>query len=288
MTTRRTRLMTAGWLAVMAPATMFAQAPAPASSVLVSAPVAASAPATPYPWRGREAEIEAFLREAPITHFKDIPVGITKPRRAYFAPGGAASSMAWKPLSPGLLHGKMESYKSEIAAYLLSRHLGLDLVPPVVERDIKGRKGAAIYWIDGVRPWNPSEPPVAVGPKWSRQTSQMMMFDLLIANIDRNQGNLLLDDAGNLHLIDHSRAFTTQPGLGTLKAPRQFDRALWAQMDALTHESLQSILRPWLDRMQIDALLKRRDAMRRLIERQVQERGDTVVFLPAPQAPTNS
>ena len=35
------------------------------------------------------------------------------------------------------------------------------------------------------------------------------VFDCLTANIDRNSGNLLVDPAWNLVLIDHSRAFAT-------------------------------------------------------------------------------
>ena len=241
----------------------------------------AAARPVPYAWRGHEAEIEEFLRTAPITRFTEIPVGITKPRRGYFAPGGPVRSMAWKPLTPGVLHGKMESYRSEIAAYLLSRHLGLHMVPPVVERRQGGVKGAAVYWIDGVRPWNPDQPPKMPGAKWSRQTSRMLMFDQLIANIDRNQGNLLYDDVGHLYLIDHSRAFITQPGLGTLKPPRQFDRELWARMAALTRDDLAALLAPWVDGVQIAALLKRRDEMQKYIDRQVRERGESVTFLPA-------
>jgi hypothetical protein len=249
--------------------------------VLTAVPAAPSALASvPYAWRGHEAEIEAFLRTAPIERFKDIPVGITKPRRGYFAPGGPVGSMAWKPIMPGMLHGKMESYRSEIAAYLLSRHLGLHMVPPVVERRIGGVAGAAVYWIDGVRPWNPSEPPKVSGARWSRQTSRMLMFDQLIANIDRNQGNLLYDDEGRLYLIDHSRAFVVQPGLGTLKPPQQFDRELWKRMAALTREDLDAVLKPWVDGNQIASLLKRRDEMQKHIDRQVQKRGEAVTFLP--------
>jgi hypothetical protein len=238
--------------------------------------------ADPYSWRGREAEIEAFLRTAPISHFTDIPVGITKPQRAYFAPGGLAASMAWKPLHDQVLHGKMESYRSEIAAYLLSRHLGLDMVPPVVEREIKGAKGAAVYWIDGVRPWDPANPPRLSGANWSRQTSRMLMFDQLIANIDRNQGNLLYDDEGHLFLIDHSRAFTSKPNLAGLHAPGQFDRDLWARMAELTREDLDHAVGAWLTSSQIESLLHRRDEMARHIERQVRERGERVTFLPRP------
>ena len=143
MHTRTTRLGFTAWtllIALQAPA--WGQATAPALAQEQPATVVAAVP-DPYSWRGHEGEIESFLREGTITHFKDIPVGITKPQRGYFAPGGPATSMAWKPLQDQVMHGKMESYRSEIAAYLLSRHLGLDMVPPVVEREIKGVKGAA-------------------------------------------------------------------------------------------------------------------------------------------------
>ena len=255
---------------------------AAAAAAEVTTPVA-------YAWRGHEAEIEAFLRTAPIERWKDIPVGITKPRRAYFAPGGPAASMAWKPLPTGTLHGKMESYRSEIAAYLLNRHLGLDVVPPVVERRINGVKGAAVYWIDGVKAWDPSDPPKGVGANWSRQTSRMLMFDQLIANIDRNQGNLLYDAAGHLHLIDHSRAFTPQRHLSGLKAPRQFERALWERMATLTRADLEQVVGAWLSDLQIEALLARRDEMAKHLQRQVRERGEDVVFLPAaPEPPSDT
>ena len=262
-----------------------------ATDVYAQAPSAAQAPATvasapaagdPYTWRGHEREIEEFLRSAPITHFKDIPVGITKPQRGYFAPGGLASSMAWKPLNDQMMHGKMESYRSEIAAYLLSRHLGLDMVPPVVEREIKGVKGAAVFWIEGVRPWDPKSPPKASGANWARQTSRMFMFDQLIANIDRNQGNLLYDDGGHVFLIDHSRAFTSKPDLAGLSAPQQYDRELWLRMAALTRQDVETAVGSWLTARQIECLLDRRDRMAKQITKQLRERGDKVVFLTGP------
>jgi hypothetical protein len=262
-----------------------ASGPAPVATPGV-VDVAPAIPAPdPYTWRGREREIEEFLRTAPITRMTDIPVGITKPQRAYFAPGGLAGSMAWKPLGDQLLHGKMESYRSEIAAYLMSRHLGLELVPPVVEREIKGARGAAVYWIDGVRPWDPKTPPKVSGANWARQMSRMLMFDQLIANIDRNQGNLLYNDGGHIFLIDHSRAFTSKPDLSGLHGPGQFDRELWARMAALTRDDLDRVVGEWLRPAQIEALLERRDAMARHIERQVRERGERATFLPRASQP---
>jgi hypothetical protein len=267
--------LTATSLRAQAPVASEPARPAPAVTTAASPTVAEA-----YAWRGHEAEIEDFLRDGTITHFTDIPVGITKPRRGYFAPGGPATSMAWKPLRDEVLHGKMESYRSEIAAYLLNRHLQLDMVPPVVEREIKGVKGAAVFWIEGAKPWDPATLPKGPGAKWSLQTSRMMMFDQLIANIDRNQGNLLHDEAGHVFLIDHSRAFTSKPDLSGLKPPQQFDPVLWNRMAALTRADLDAVLGRWLTGLQIEALLMRRDAMRRHIERQVRERGAAVIFLP--------
>lgn len=270
------------------PAATRAQAPAHGTNSAPTAVVAVAPATSPavdaYRWRGHEAEIEEFLRTAPISHFKDIPIGITKPRRGYFAPGGLASSIAWKPLGEQMMNGKKESHRSEIAAYLLSRHLGLDMVPPVVEREIGGVKGAAVYWIDGVKSWDPKAPPRMPGATWARQTSRMFMFDQLVANIDRNQGNLLYDDAGHIFLIDHSRAFTSKPNLAGLKPPQQFDRGLWMRMAALTRPELDTLLRPWLSAMQIETILKRRDEMQRQIDKQVRAQGEASTFLPEPVA----
>ena len=38
------------------------------------------------------------------------------------------------------LHGYWESYKSEIAAYELDKLLGLDMIPPTVERRVQGER----------------------------------------------------------------------------------------------------------------------------------------------------
>jgi hypothetical protein len=104
-------------------------------------------------WQGRNAEVEAFLKEAKVAKVGDIPVGVTRPKRAYLAPGGVATSFAWKVLPPGRKDGYFESYKSEIAAYELDKVLGLNMVPVTVERRVNNELGAAILWLEGVRSW---------------------------------------------------------------------------------------------------------------------------------------
>src|SRR5262245_11120891 len=99
-------------------------------------------------WIGETAKIEAALKTAEIVRFEDIGTGVTKPRRAYLKPGGLIESFTWKPLSPGRRGGYWESYKAEIAAYELDKRLKLNMVPPVVEREVDGQRGAAVMWIE--------------------------------------------------------------------------------------------------------------------------------------------
>lgn len=231
-------------------------------------------------WVEHEPGIEAFMRGADVARLEAVPIGVTRPWRAFFAPGGPVASIAWKPLPPARRGGYWESYKSEIAAYELDKLLALHMVPPVVERTVDGKTGAAVMWVAPVSGWNMKKPVHGPEPEWSRQVSRMKLFDQLIANIDRNQGNLLYDADWHLLLIDHSRAFTDRATLAGVSAPSWIDRGLWTRIEALTLDELQRVLGPWLDTRAIHAIVSRRDLMRRAIERNVSRKGERAVFLP--------
>ncbi len=229
-------------------------------------------------WVGNEAAIEQFLKTAEVQKIEDVPIGVTKPRRAVFAPGGPVARAAWKALAPSYRSGFHESYKAEIAGYLLDRVLDLHMVPPVVARKIDRSDGAMVFWIENTKPWDIKKPPVGPEPKWSQQVSRMKMFDQLIANIDRNAGNMLYDGDWHLFLIDHSRAFIEKKDLKGTTAANRIDKALWTRMDGLTKESLQASLGEWLTPKEIEALLARRDRMREAIEKSVAANGAGNVF----------
>lgn len=226
-------------------------------------------------WPGFEDRIEHELTDGKVTKLEAVPIGVTKPQRATLE-GGAR--FAWKPLQPGLNHGYMESYKSEIAAYKLDRMLGLHMVPPISERNMDGKNGAAVYWIENTRGWSVTKPPQGPEPMWSLQLTRMKMFDLLIANIDRNQGNLIYDSDWHLFLIDHSRAFIDKKDLKGLAELGRVDRALWEKMQALTMADLDRGLEKWVDTKGKKAMLVRRDLMAKNIAEMVKKRGEKSVF----------
>ena len=227
-------------------------------------------------WQGRNAEFEEYIRTAPFARIEDLPVGVTKPKRAFFEPGGLVKSVAWKVLPPGIHGGFWDSYKSEIAAYEMDKVLDLGLVPPVVEKHWEGKTGAAILWLSPVHPWKEMEAKPKP-PKWDRQAVDMKMFDDLIGNKDRNAGNLLVDDEWNLYLIDHSRAFTASRDLPWELV--HIDRALWNRMLALDETTLTTTLGAWVAGSEIRAVLARRDKMTKTIAALVKKHGEAAVFI---------
>jgi hypothetical protein len=248
-------------------------------SLVLQAPAAtASAPAVARVWDGRAAEYEEFLRTAPIERIEAIPLGVTKPRRAYFAPGGLAESAAFKPLRPSYQGGWFESYKSEIAAYELDKLLGLGMVPPTVERTYLRDTGALVLWLKGVRSWEQANADPNKPPSWSRQLVRMKLFDDLIGNPDNNKGNMLVDGAWNLYLIDHSRSFMEDRNM----LPQKLDHvetALWDKIMALDEPALKSTLGAWLNEKQIKAMLARRDRMKAMVDDLVAKNGKRAVFV---------
>jgi hypothetical protein len=233
-------------------------------------------------WVGRAAEYEDFLKNAEIVRMEDIPVGVTKPVRCYFAPGGLVESMAFKSVKTGRQTGFWESYKSEMAAYELDKLLDLQMVPPTVEKRVKGDLGAAVLWVSPVKSFKqlggPPTPPAEHLDSWNRQVSRAKMFDDLINNTDPNLGNWLVDPSWNLILIDHTRAFVQ--GRGMVHKFNRIDKALWERMLALDEASLKAALGPYLAGGQIRDILGRRERMKKEIEKMVAERGEKEVFFP--------
>jgi hypothetical protein len=255
-----------------------AQAPAPAAPAVAPAAVATQAIGSKV-WIGRYAEFEEFLRTGTIERVDKIPVGVTKPERGFFAPGGLAASAAVKHLPMGQRAGFWEAYKSEIAAYELDRLLGLDMVPPTVERRVGSDLASVQLWVEGCRVLKDVDQKQCPKPvEWAMQVCRQRVFDNLVSNIDRNAGNMLVDGEWNIILIDHSRAFGSDR-MPFMKEMTRVDRAFFERLKALDEASVMKRVRPWvLGDGTARAILKRRDKIVAQFERLARERGEAVVF----------
>jgi hypothetical protein len=230
-------------------------------------------------WIGHNAEIEQYIKTAKVVREEDLSVGVTHPKRLYFAPGGPVGSVAWNNLD--LQFPTWDSYKADIAAYELDKLLQLNLVPPIVERDYKGQTGRASTWIENMKMYNMKAPPPIPPEKqtaWSTQIVDMKMFDNLIGNVDRNQGNMLYDSDYTLVLIDHTRAFASGNKLPPLPF-EHVDKPLWDRMQALTEPQLKSTLEKWLPRGMWKDILKRRALMEADIKKLIAKNGEANVWI---------
>ena len=275
---KRTQPVLAIWLAALP---LAAQDPAPPASA-ASAPATLAAPAAvrlgAKIWVGRSAEFEDYLRAAPIERVEKVPIGVTRPERGFFAPGGLAASAAVKHLPMGQRSGFWEAYKSEIAAYELDRMLGLDMVPVTVERRVGSNLASVQLWVEGCKHVKDVDQSACPRPiDWAKQVCRQKVFDNLIANIDRNAGNLLVDGEWNLVLIDHSRAFA-QNKMPFEKEMTRIDRELLARLKTLDEAGLMKHVRPWvLGNGPVRDILKRRDKIVAHFERLARERGEAAV-----------
>ena len=282
---RKLLVLGAACLAVAAiPVALRAQAPAVAPA---QAPAASATPAPAQPeqpsgakvWIGRYAEFEDFLTTAPIAKTSDIKVGVTHPKQAFFAPGGIAGSAALKFLPSGRQGGFWESHKSEIAAYKLDRIMGLNMVPPTIERRVGNELASLQLWVENCKLLKDVDQSKSPHPMaWAKQVCRQRTFDNLIANIDRNAGNLLIDDEWNLILIDHSRAFAANT-MPFEKEMTRIDREFYEKLKALDEATLMRELKPWvLTGGNIKELLKRRDKIIAHYDALAREKGEATVF----------
>jgi hypothetical protein len=258
----------AAWLLVIGP-----QREAIQAQSATAAPAAAGAKT----WIGQTARIEQSLKTAEIVRLEDIGTGVTKPRRAYLKSEGFLESFAWKPLKPAVRRGYFESYKSEIAAYELDKLLGLNMVPPVVEREMNGELGAAVMWISPTTSVKQMGGRLSPGRVPGHEIRRMMLFDNLIGNPDRNAGNILVDSARNVILIDHSRAFVSKKDLQT-KVER-VDEKLWTAIQALTPDAVRGTLGPLIGDEAVTAMLERRTRIQAAVDKLLAKKSRALVIV---------
>jgi uncharacterized repeat protein (TIGR03843 family) len=157
----------------------------------------------------------------------------------------------------------------ELAAYVVSRAAGWDVVPPTVYRDGPFGPGMCQLWIDA----DTSVDLLELARSNDERLRQMAVFDAVVNNADRKIGHLLPDVSGHLYGCDHGVCFGEDYKLRTVlwqwrgkKLPAPAMAALGQLRHQLAHGKLGHELIGWLSPAELDATAKRIDA---LIEQKV-------------------
>ena len=283
--------VSAAFGAVLLSATLVAQQP----STSAPAPTAAVSAAKTVPVLS-DAEKEQFLLKAKVGKTKAASKGVTGSLQATLSDGKithyAHIQMIDEHLQQfsgsngGVEFNFRDSWTFNLAGYKIDRLIGLNLVPVSVARRHDYHEAAFTWWLDDVmmdeqerlrRKGKPElnlpfEPPDI--ELWNQQMQVVRLFDQLIANVDRNLGNLVITNDWRLWPIDHTRAFRTNRELKTPANVTRVDRNLLERMKALDKETLRRETGKYLTTFEIDALLARRDA----IVKRIEELGPSAVF----------
>jgi hypothetical protein len=182
-----------------------------------------------------------------------------------------------------------DSYRYNIAAYRLARLVGLDNVPMSVLRAVEGKPSAMTWWIDDVAMDEGARRKLSararLGPNPARTAAYLdilKVFDELIQNRDRNEGNLLWTKDWTMWMIDHTRAFRTDPALRNPQILKRCDRSMFAGMRALTREAITAAIGDSLLQPEVEALLTRRDRIVKLFEDKIEKSGEAAVLYTMP------
>jgi hypothetical protein len=240
-------------------------------SVGVYAQQAAAPPAQP---QLTDAQIEAFLREAKVLRSRSTGKGVTDSIRATLSDGVITHDAHVQTIDEEKREFRTakitefnfrDSWKFNVAAYRLDRLLGLNMVPVSVARRWRDKQAAYTWWVDDVMmdegerlKEKANDPDI---DRWNRQMQLVRVFDQLIYNTDRNLGNVIIAKEWRVWAIDHTRAFRRHETLKSPAALTACDRQVLEKLKALDRQTLKRELDDYLMDWEIDAVLKRRDAI---------------------------
>jgi len=271
---RRSRVLGAILLVGLAPTLLAQETPAPASTPALS-----------------PEAMEAFLLKARVSNLRDAGSGVTNSRRATLSDGQLTHDahiqtvdIAQQVFESGRnteLNFK-DTYRYNIAGYRVAKLIGLTTVPMSIERTVEGKVAAVTWWVDDVQMDEKERMKTkTMGPdpvRTNKQIQIMRVWDELIQNRDRNQGNILWTHDWTMWLIDHTRAFRLNTNLLKPEQLARCDRGLLERLRAVTPEALAKAAGNSLTKQEQEALLARRDKIIKHYDERIARLGEPVVL----------
>jgi len=249
------------------------------------------------PWQGAEErlpfqnaeEVLAFLVHAEVVDQKELNSGSTRPFKLTLERNGVRAHAIFRTVDAEVgrdFRKVRDHYRHEVAAWEVSRLLGLHYVPPAALREVNGNEGSIQLWVEHARSETERiQANISHGDRAAVELlkQQMRIFDALVYNFDRNTGNILFDIFGRLWLVDHTRAFKA---VGEMPEDLNIDtceRGLWAALRDLDAKELKKVMRPYLDSFQSAAILERLEILRGHLSTRIETLGEDAVLYDLPE-----
>jgi len=237
-------------------------------------------------------ETANFLLKAEVINSRHTGKGVTSPYRLTMRLGNVTHDAHFQPIdetrsSREFNDGSVELnfrdfYGYNIAAYQLSKLLGLDhMMPVTVFRKWSGMSGSMAWWLpetmdEADRISKKLEPPDKEA--WGRQMHRKRVFAELVYDTDPNRTNVLIGEDWKIYMIDFTRAFRVR---GELREPKNLvrcDRNLLEKLRQLDAKELAASTKGFLNNAEVKAVMQRRDKIVAHFEQLVKEKGESSVL----------
>jgi hypothetical protein len=233
------------------------------------------------------AALETFLRSARILSVdKGGLGGRTSPWIATLSDGTVERKAIFKYVDrrrPQLLP---DSFRYELAAYELSKIIGLPIVPPVVERAVEGVPGSLQIFLEDCLRFRELKQQGRTPPDSDRFLSalaEIRIFENLVYNECGNLEDTLVHlEDWRICRVDFSEAFSPEPELIPGCAISRCSRTLYDALKALDAPRLRAALAPFLNEVEIDAMAARLVHVVAAVDRLVREAGEESVLFGPP------
>lgn len=163
----------------------------------------------PLPFKN-DAEVMEYMLNARVVQQTTIGSGINRSQKVMLEKDGVRAHAIFREADvterDAYVGGRSyrvfrDSFLFEPAAYQLALRIGITNIPPAVRRRVSGRAGSMQGWLeDQLDEEKEAFKPPSYGA-WAAQVRDMILFDNLIFNVDRNAGNVLVASDYTLVMI---------------------------------------------------------------------------------------
>ncbi len=227
-------------------------------------------------------EMEKFLRTAAVIGRGPGPGGRTDAWRLELQSGDTVLPALFRYIDRRRPDPLADSYKYDLAAYALSKYLGLSNVPPVVERSVEGVPGALQAFVPNARSIpdlrerkiTPAEPEA-----FERALADLVVFQALVFDDCRNEKDTLVSVPDfRIYRVDFSEAFAPNTGDAPGCAIRRCSNLLYRRLLAWEDKTVADYLGRYLSGDEIGALNTRRSLIVRRIRMMIKSLGESNVL----------
>lgn len=228
-------------------------------------------------------EIEAFLKTAPIVSIKkDATTGRTMPWKITLDDGKIKMQGMFKCVHAPWPDPMVDSYKYELAAYELSKLLGLEIIPPTVEREIEGTRGSLQCFIPDCMSETDRERLLLQPPDLKAfldRLDEIKVFEALVNDACLDKDDTLIQQPGwKVYRVDFAEAFASTSRLAADCPINRCPRRLFEHLQKTARQIVESKLQSYLSKDEIGAICDRKKRIIARLERLMKTEGERNVL----------